>query len=74
VRRAHPVAEPVDHRQHRADQLAREQVRLEPEIEQLRVRRVVVVRLCLDARVVERADLDVQAGLDAGLLDELREL
>src|SRR5687767_7300756 len=47
----HAVLVPVDRGEHRLDQRFGEQVRLQAQIEKLRVHRVVVVLLHLDARV-----------------------
>ena len=52
-----------DRLQHRADQLVAQQGGLEAEVQQLVVRRVVVVLLELDARVVVVVDLDLEVEL-----------
>src|SRR3954468_13945872 len=70
----HAVAMTLDRGQHRAYELLAEVVRLEPQLAQLGVRRVVVVLLLLHTRVLEVLDLDVVAELRAGTLRELGEL
>src|SRR3954452_22229599 len=57
----------------RLDQLLPEQRRLEAEVEQLGVDRVVVVLFLLDPRVLVVLNLDAVAEVLAGLLDELRQ-
>src|SRR5436309_7936932 len=54
----------------RLDQLLAQQRRLQAEIEQLGVDRVVVVLFLLDPRVVVVLDLDAVAEVLTGLLDE----
>src|ERR671914_2930272 len=68
------IAMTLDCGEHRAYELLAEIVRLEPQLAQLGVRRVVVVLLLLDARVVEVLDLDLVAELGARPLRELGEL
>src|SRR3954468_22112120 len=57
----------------RLDQLLAQQRRLEAEVEQLGVDRVVVVLFLLDPRVLVVLGLDAVAEVLAGLLDELRQ-
>ena len=59
---------------HRLDQLLAEQGRLEAEVEQLGVDRVVVVLFLLDPRVLDVLDLDRVAEVLAGGLDQLGQL
>src|SRR4029077_21171566 len=59
----------LDRAEHRGDQFGAKQVRLEAEVQKLRVRRVVVVLLELHSRVRELADLDLAAGLGGGRRD-----
>src|SRR6476661_7188649 len=68
------VAVALDDAQRRLDQVLGEQRRLQPERRELRVHRVVVVLLELEARVLEVVDRDRDPHLRAGLLDLLGQL
>src|SRR5215218_8801709 len=64
-----PSLVPLDHVDHRLDQLLAQQGGLETEVEQLRVLGVVVVLLLLDPRVLVVLDLHRVAEVLAGRLD-----
>src|SRR6187200_1594664 len=64
-----PILMVLDDAEHRLDQRLGEECRLQAQLEQLRVRRVVVVLLELVARVGDVVDLDVHAHLAGGMAD-----
>src|SRR6478735_11133062 len=64
----HAALVTLDRVDHRLDQLLAEQGRLEPEVEQLRVLRVVVVLFLLDPGVVAVLDLHRVAEVPGGVL------
>src|ERR671918_1974471 len=70
----HPVPVSLDRLEHRLHQRLREEVRLEPEVEELRVRGVVVVLLGLYPGIVDPLDHDLEAVLAPGPGHQLREL
>src|SRR3954452_24266172 len=70
----HAVAVLRDLVEHRLHQRLRQQVRLQPEVEELGVLRVVVVLLLLEPRVVDVLDRDLEPVGLAGALDRLGEL
>src|SRR5690606_3308959 len=60
--------------QHLGEMLVGQQVRLQPEVQEVGVDRVVVVVVLLHARVLGRGDVHVQAQVDSDLLHLLGEL
>src|SRR6478672_11692724 len=70
----HATLVALDRVDHRLDQLLAEQGRLEAEVQQLRVDRVVVVLLLLDPRVLAVPDLDRIAEVPGAVLDEVRQV
>src|SRR6188472_1852356 len=70
----HAAAVALDRLQHRPHQLVAEVAGPQPQVEQLRVDRVVVVLLGLHPRVLEVLDLDLEAELGGRAADQLGEL
>ena len=67
-----PVPVALDQAEHAVDHALRQQMRLEPEIEQLRVRGMEIVFFVLDPGIFQSlGNLD---GLDGGLLDHGRHI